>query len=80
MQSLCRKPLVKKTRYHLLHEGMMWEVDEFHGENEGLIIAEIELDDPEATFALPPWVGQEISHDPRYFNSNLSVHPFSKWS
>lgn len=80
LQSLCRKPLVKKTRYHLLHDGMTWEVDEFHGENAGLIIAEIELDDPEATFALPPWVGQEISHDPRYFNSNLSVYPFSKWS
>lgn len=79
LQSLCTTPLVRKTRYHILHDEMTWEVDEFHGDNQGLIIAEIELHHPDALFTLPPWVGKEISHESRYCNSNLSIHPFSKW-
>ena len=79
LQSLCITPLVIKTRYKISYEGMIWEVDEFHGENEGLIVAEIELDKPDAIIKLPPWIGQEISDDPRYCNSNLSIHPFTKW-
>ncbi|MFZ4115812.1 MAG: CYTH domain-containing protein [Chthoniobacterales bacterium] len=79
LQRLCITPLVQKTRYHIPYEGIIWEVDEFHGENEGLIIAEIELDHPEERIPLPPWIGEEVSHDPRYYNSNLAVHPFTKW-
>ncbi|MCX6957424.1 MAG: CYTH domain-containing protein [Verrucomicrobiae bacterium] len=79
LQHLCVTPLVIKTRYKILHEGMTWEVDEFHGENEGLIVAEIELDKPDAIIKLPPWIGQEVSDDPRYCNSNLSIHPFTRW-
>ena len=79
LQHLCTTPLVIKTRYKILHEGMIWEVDEFHGENEGLIVAEIELDKLDAIIKLPPWIGQEVSDDPRYCNSNLSTHPFTTW-
>jgi CYTH domain-containing protein len=79
LQRLCTTPLIKKRRYRILHEGKIWEVDEFHGENEGLIVAEIELHHPQEPIALPSWAGEEVSHDPRYYNSNLAVHPFSKW-
>lgn len=76
---LCITPLVIKKRYKILYENRTWEIDEFQGQNEGLIIAEIELDKPDAIIKLPPWAGQEISDDPRYANSNLAVHPFIKW-
>jgi adenylate cyclase len=79
LQQLCTTPLVKKTRYLIPYDGMIWEVDEFMGENEGLIIAEIELDHPEALITLPPWVGVEVSHDRRYCNSHLATHPFKSW-
>jgi CYTH domain-containing protein len=79
LQSLCSAPLVKKTRYQICHKNKIWEVDEFHGDNEGLVIAEIELNDPKELITLPPWVGEEVSCDQRYFNSNLALHPFTKW-
>jgi len=79
LQQLCITPLVTKTRYKILHEGMTWEVDEFHGKNEGLIIAEVELDHPESLISKPSWIGQEVSDDPRYANSNLAIHPFMSW-
>lgn len=79
LQQLCITPLVKKTRYKIFHEGMTWEVDEFHGENEGLVVAEVELSHPEKNIPLPPWAGQEVSQDPRYCNSNLAIHPFKTW-
>ncbi|HLB33410.1 MAG: adenylate cyclase [Verrucomicrobia bacterium RIFCSPHIGHO2_12_FULL_41_10] len=79
LQHLCTTPLVVKTRYRIPYEGATWEVDEFHGENEDLIIAEIEIEHPDAPIKVPPWVGQEVSDDPRYCNSNLAVHPFKKW-
>jgi CYTH domain-containing protein len=79
LQSLSITPLIKKTRYQVSYKKKIWEVDEFHGDNEGLVIAEIELDDPKEFIILPPWVGEEVSCDPRYFNSNLALHPFKKW-
>ncbi len=79
LQELCITPLVKKTRYKILHEGMTWEVDEFHGENEGLIVAEIELDHPDTIIKIPAWIGQEVSEDARYANSSLAIHPFKNW-
>ena len=76
---LCERPLLEKRRYHFEHDGRTWEVDEFLGENEGLVVAEIELDTPDAEFSMPSWIGVEVTHDSRYFNSNLSVNPFTTW-
>ena len=76
---LCEKPIISKHRYKLDFEGMIWEIDEFHGENEGLIVAEIELESETQTFVLPNFIGKEVTGDTRYFNSNLIKHPFSKW-
>jgi len=79
LENLCPPPLVEKTRYRITHKGNVWEVDEFAGDNAGLVIAEIELNDPDQAIALPEWVGQEVSDDPRYFNVNLAKHPYSQW-
>ena len=79
LDTLCDRPLIEKTRYKILHQGVLWEVDEFDGENRGLILAEVELTDPNQPLVLPDWIGQEVSDDPRYFNSNLVKHPFQSW-
>lgn len=76
---LCHQPLIDKTRHEVLHEGMLWEVDVFHGANDGLIVAEIELPSEDTAFELPEWIGEEVSHDMRYTNSNLCAVPFSQW-
>lgn len=76
---LCEQPLVEKYRRKILFEGLVWEVDEFLGENQGLVVAEVELPDEMAHFTKPEWVGKEVTDDPRYFNSNLSKAPFSSW-
>ena len=76
---LCRKPLIDKIRYHVRYRGAVWEVDEFTGENRDLILAEIELQSVNQIPKRPPWVGQEVTGNPRYFNTNLVVHPFGKW-
>ena len=72
-------PPIEKTRYVIEHEGHRWELDEFHGANAGLLVAEVELITEDATFPLPPWAGEEVSDDPRYFNASLSKHPFKTW-
>lgn len=77
--ALCEQPLIEKNRRKILHEGFVWEVDEFLGENLGLVVAEIELPTEDTVFALPVWVGAEVTSDERYFNSNLSRNPFSQW-
>jgi len=79
LDNLCERPLIEKNRYKISHAGMLWEIDEFFGENDGLIVAEVELQDEHQQLSLPPWVGNEISGDPRYFNSNLIKNPYSKW-
>jgi CYTH domain-containing protein len=77
--ALCQGPIIQKVR-HLVHfEGFTWEVDEFLGDNAGLVIAEIELESEGQHFHKPDWVGQEVTHDPRYFNSALSEKPYSTW-
>lgn len=77
---LCRGRLVEKTR-HLVPSGAnVWEVDEFCGDNAGLVVAEIELPDEEAAFSRPDWVGQEVTADSRYLNANLALHPFTRWA
>jgi adenylate cyclase len=73
------RPLIDKTRHHVRHQGHLWEIDEFHGENAGLIVAEIELGSADESFAEPAWLGREVSDDVRYYNSNLSQTPYSQW-
>lgn len=75
--ALCGGATVEKIRYSIEHGGMVWVLDVFRGENEGLVVAEIELDSEHQLFELPPWVGREVSDDPRYFNFRLASHPFS---
>lgn len=60
--------------------GLTWEIDEFHGVNEGLIVAEIEVPSEDTSFEKPDWLGEEVSSDPRYFNSNLVSHPYTTWN
>ncbi len=79
LQSLCHQPVIDKTRYRVRHADHTWEIDEFHGANEGLVVAEIELDSEEERFERPEWLEEEVSGDPRYFNSNLIAHPFREW-
>jgi|SRR5271170_4071122 len=79
LERLCERPLVVKTRYRIPFGGLTWEVDEFEEENQGLITAEVELTDENQAVSLPEWIGAEVTGDPRYFNSNLVAHPFSKW-
>lgn len=76
---LCAHPVVEKTRHEVLHAGKIWQVDEFHGANRGLVVAEIELESADEEVELPPWVGTEVTEDPRYQNSSLSVRPFAAW-
>ena len=73
MLSLCEPPVIEKTRYIVMHEGNMWEVDEFHTGQEGLVIAELEVPSEEYRFPLPPFIGREVTGDPRYYNSQLGV-------
>jgi adenylate cyclase len=79
LDALCARPLVEKTRYHVPYQGHLWEVDVFEGESAGLVVAEIELASPEEVFARPPWLGEEVSHDPRYYNALLVKHPYREW-
>ncbi len=80
LERLCQGTSIVKNRYHIEYQGQHWEIDEFLEQNEGLIIAEIELEGEEQSFSKPPWIGREVSHDPRYFNAYLAQHPFQSWS
>lgn len=79
LEELCEKPLISKYRYTIPWEDLFWEVDEFLGDNKGLIIAEIELQDENQSFELPDWIGNEVTDDPKYYNSNLVKFPYSVW-
>lgn len=70
---------ISKTRYEIYYKDKLWEVDVFHGENEGLIIAEIELESEDEQFDVPDWVTEEVTDDPRYYNANLAMLPFKQW-
>lgn len=71
MMDLCEGRKIDKTRYIVPFEGFTWEVDEYHGDLEGLVVTEVEMDHPEADISLPPFVGKEVTGDPRYYNSQL---------
>lgn len=79
LDNLAEKPIVEKRRYKIPFAGLTWEVDEFLGVNEGLIVAEVELQSEDQKFDKPSWIGEEVSGDPRYFNSNLVANPFTTW-
>ena len=76
---LCGSSFIEKTRHYIEHQGHLWEVDEFQGKNQGLIVAEIELESENETFQRPGWIGDEVSHDPRYYNMNLTTDPYENW-
>lgn len=78
LQSFC-DDIIEKTRYVIMQYDKAWEVDIFSGTNNGLILAEIELDSEEEEIILPDWIDNEVSDDPRYYNANLAKQPFSKW-
>ena len=79
LDEVAQKPLIDKTRHHVVHDGHLWEIDEFYGENAGLVVAEIELARADEPFEKPAWLGQEVSLDQRYYNSNLSKLPYTQW-
>lgn len=79
LDRVCEQPLIEKYRRRIPFAGNMWEVDEFLGANQGLKFAEIELASEDQQFARPDWIGEEVTHDPRYYNSSLVRLPFSKW-
>ena len=75
MFKLCDRPLIEKTRYEILHNGLVWHVDEFGGDNDGLVLAEVELEHPEQSVELPSWVSREVTQDERFRNSRLVDNP-----
>ncbi|MEQ1483998.1 CYTH domain-containing protein [Methyloglobulus sp.] len=77
--TLCGKPLIEKTRHLVPIADNIWEIDEFEGDNHGLIVAEIELSKAGQNFTKPHWLGVEVTHDLRYYNNNLSVNPYKNW-
>ncbi len=80
MLRLCDGPVIEKIRHRVVHSGVVWEIDEFFGDNAGLVVAEVELESEQQDIDLPAWVTQEVTEDPRYFNSNLATRPFNLWS
>jgi adenylate cyclase len=79
LDGLCEQPLIEKNRYRIAIDDLVWEVDEFFGDNAGLVVAEVELSSVDQVFVKPAWCGEEVSHDHRYANANLFKHPFKLW-
>ena len=79
VDELAEKPVIAKTRTKIPFAGFVWEVDEFFGDNEGLVMAEIELPSVDASFEKPEWIGEEVTGDPRYYNSMLARNPYKNW-
>jgi len=79
LDELCHKPLIEKMRHFVYRGQHVWEIDEFMGDNQGLIVAEIELSEVGESFAKPAWLGGEVTEDLRYYNNNLCKYPFKDW-
>jgi adenylate cyclase len=79
LSTLCDEPLIEKTRHYINDGRHIWEIDEFSGDNEGLIVAEVELEDEQDAHLDKDWLGQEVSHDERYYNSMLNKNPYKNW-
>ncbi|VAW91215.1 Adenylate cyclase [hydrothermal vent metagenome] len=80
LQDLCEQPQINKTRYIVKYKEHKWEIDVFSGDNEGLVVAEIELKSEDEAFSIPEWIGEEVSEQVKYYNVNLIKYPFSSWS
>jgi adenylate cyclase len=79
LDTLAEKPIIDKKRYTIPFNGFTWEIDEFFGDNAGLIVAEVEIESEGQSFQKPEWVGEEVTGDPRYFNSSLVKNPYTRW-
>ena len=79
LNTLCDRPLIEKNRSKIKIGEFIWEVDEFWGDNQGLILAEVELESADQKIDIPNWIGEEVTEDPRYYNSNLVKNPFKNW-
>ncbi len=80
LDDLCHKPLIEKMRHFVYRGRHVWEIDEFMGENQGLVVAEIELSQIGESFTKPAWIGEEVTHDLRYYNNNLGKNPYVNWN
>ncbi|MGB0845938.1 MAG: CYTH domain-containing protein [Thiolinea sp.] len=80
LNQLCIKPMIEKTRHFVEHAGKVWEIDEFSGDNSGLIVAELELNSESEVFALPEWAGADVSGIERYYNVALIAYPYAQWN
>lgn len=80
LDTLCLKPLIEKVRHYVNVGGHVWEIDVFEGDNAGLVVAEVELEQVGETFEKPEWAGEEVTHDVRYYNTSLSRHPYKDWN
>ena len=80
LDDLCHKPVIEKVRHFVSHQDHLWEIDEFKGDNAGLIVAEIELSQIGESFAKPHWIGAEVTDDLRYYNNNLTKNPYKNWN
>ena len=80
LKHFCKTTMIDKTRHYIEFKGHTWEVDEFHGDNEGLVVAEIELDSEDEDFSIPEWIGEEVTPHERYYNMNLAIFPFKDWN
>ena len=80
LDGLCRRPLIEKERRKIGHGDAVWEVDEFFGDNAGLIVAEVELENEDQVVEIPEWVGREVTGERRYFNASLITNPYRSWS
>lgn len=79
LETLCDRPLIEKKRYRLPIDNIVWEIDEFTGENAGLIVAEVELTSEDQPFEKPDWLGPEVSGEAKYYNASLVKNPYSRW-
>jgi len=79
LDQLCNQPQIDKTRFIVKRDGHVWEIDEFYGDNEGLVVAEVELGSEDEAVIKPDWIGEEVTTDPRYYNVSLIKHPFKEW-
>ena len=79
LDELCLRPIIEKTRHKIPFDGLVWEVDVFAGDNDGLVVAEVELASEDQEFRRPDWIGEEVTDDPRYYNANLVAHPYKAW-
>ena len=78
-ENFCEMGSIKKTRHYVKHLDHTWEIDEFHADNQGLIVAEIELNAENEEFDIPGWVSEEVTSDPKYYNMNLTINPYKNW-